>query len=386
MATFIPRHKKGCRILSGEGKRCSCSPSYQARVKLNGRSGRPHIKSFPTLSAAKAWARDVEAAYRRGLIASTPGTETVREAGERLIEAMRSGVVLDRTGEPYRPRTIDSYETSLVRHVYPDLGQVRLHDLRRRDVQRLVDRLVEEGVASATVHNAVTALKVVVRRAIQLEHIAVSPCDHLALPARRSAHRRGAIPVANVEQMLDVLRPDDRALWATAVYAGLRRGELAGLDWSDVDLGRNVLRVSRSFDSAHRLFGPPKSNAGYRTVPIVAPLRRRLIEHKLVTGRTEGLVFGVTASTPFTPSAVRRRAVTAWRRAGLPMHTLHEGRHTFASLAAASGLTVKEMTEYVGHAHVSTTLDRYGHLFEGHEAASGGKMDTYLDSIRTRTA
>jgi integrase len=378
MATFVTRHKKACRTLSG-GKRCTCSPSYQARVKLDGRDSRPHIKAFPTLTEAKAWAKNVEAAHRRDVLGSGEGG-TVKEAGAALIAAMRSGVVLDRTGESYKPRTIDSYETSLELHVYPQIGAVRLSDLRRRDVQRLVDCLVHRGVVTSTMHNAVTALRVLVRRAIQLEQITVSPCEHLALPGRRTATRRQAIPLTDVERSLAALVPADRALWATAIYAGLRRGEIAALRWEDVDLHQNTIRVRASYDEAHGHFGAPKSEAGVRSIPIVAPLRRHLIEHQLVTGRRTGLVFGVTEERPFTASAVRRRAVNAWRRAGLPSHTLHEGRHTFASVAAASGLTLKEITTYVGHAHVSTTLDRYGHVFDGHEAAAARKMDDYLES------
>ena len=84
-------------------------------------------------------------------------------------------------------------------------------------------------------------------------------------------------------------------------------------------------------------------------------LRDLLVEHKLVTRIDEGLVFGSSATSPFTPTAVRRRALTAWRRAGLKPIGLHECRHTFASLLIAAGVNAKAITAYLGHASIQTT-------------------------------
>ena len=89
--------------------------------------------------------------------------------------------------------------------------------------------------------------------------------------------------------------------------------------------------------SGHGDTGGPKSRAGRRSVPIVAALRDLLVEHKLVTGLDAGLVFGSSATQPFTPTAVRKRALTAWRRVGLNPIGLHECRHTFASMLFAVG-------------------------------------------------
>jgi integrase len=125
--------------------------------------------------------------------------------------------------------------------------------------------------------------------------------------------------------------------------------------------------------------GEPKSRAGHRGVPIVAALRDLLIKHKLVTRRDGGLVFGSSASQPFTPTAVRRRALTDWRRAGLEPIGLHECRHTFASLLIAAGVNAKAITAYLGHASIQTTFDLYGHLMPGNEEEAVALLDAYLD-------
>jgi integrase len=129
---------------------------------------------------------------------------------------------------------------------------------------------------------------------------------------------------------------EDRALWATSFYAGLRRGELQALTWDGVDLAGGLIRVERSWDQKQ---GPvePKSAAGFRRTPIPAVLRDYLVQHRVTQDKDKGaLVFGRTAGTPFSPSSVAQRAERAWRARGLEPVTLHECRHTFATLMIAA--------------------------------------------------
>lgn len=114
-------------------------------------------------------------------------------------------------------------------------------------------------------------------------------------------------------------------------------------------------------------------------MPIVGALRDLLVEHKLVTRRAGGLVFGSSARQPFTPTAVRKRALTAWRRAELEPIGLHECRHTFASLLIAAGVNAEAITAYLGHASIQTTFDLYGHLMPGNEDEAVSLVDAYLE-------
>src|SRR5262249_54323262 len=145
--------------------------------------------------------------------------------------------------------------------------------------------------------------------------------------------------------LIGALAERDRALWATAMYAGLRRGELMALRWEDVDLQKNLITVARSWDVKA---GPiePKSRAGRRAVPIPAVLREHLIVHQLRSGRRNGLLFGHDGTRPFDDSSLAARAGTAWRRAELDPITLHECRHTFASMMIAAGVNAKALSTY----------------------------------------
>ena len=102
---------------------------------------------------------------------------------------------------------------------------------------------------------------------------------------------------------------------------------------------------------------------GAARVPIALALRDILTEHRIRSGRSGAeLIFGRTRSAPFTAKSLQDRADTAWRNAGLERITLHECRHTFASLMIAAGVNAKALSTYMGHANISITLDRYGHL------------------------
>lgn len=188
MASINVRHQKGCPAGAKASKRkCSCAPGYQVRIKPDGRSGKPITKTFRNRSEAESWRAHVELQKRKGMLGAKASSETLRQAGQRLIRDMRAGVALTREGGSYKLRTIDSYESSLERDVYPVLGNARLRDVRLRDVQRLVDQMLRDGSNPSTIRNAVNPLRVIYNRAVRSEDVSVNPCDHLQMPAVRTA-------------------------------------------------------------------------------------------------------------------------------------------------------------------------------------------------------
>jgi integrase len=250
------------------------------------------------------------------------------------------------------------------------------------EVQALVDALAREGLAPSTIGNHLDPLRAIYRRAIRRERVAINPTSGLEIPASRGRRDRIADPT-EAAALIAALRPEDRALWATAFYAGLRRGELRALRWADIDLGRSEIRVERSWDDGAGAI-EPKSEAGARTLPMLAVLRDYLDEHKLASGRSGAdLAFSRTAQDPFVPSTARNRALAAWKAAGLERITLHECRHTFASLMIAAGENPKAIQTFMGHATIQMTFDRYGHLMPGSRDEARARMDEYLAGFPT---
>jgi len=269
--------------------------------------------------------------------------------------------------------------------ILPELGPMHLNEVRRSDLQRLAERQRKKGKGASTVRNTLLPVRAVYRRAIHLEDVTVNPTLGLELPASRGRRERVASP-AEAAKLLAALPDRDRALWATAMFAGLRLGELQALTWRDVALDAGLLKVRNSWDRKAGLV-LPKTRAGRRTVPIAQALRRELRAHVFRSGRRTGLVFGRTRELPFSHSGVQDRADRAWKDAGLTRLTYHDCRHTFASLLIAAGLTAqrnpmaiaKELSQFVGHASVTQTLDRYGHLFPGSEGEAASALDAYLE-------
>jgi integrase len=373
------RHRTTCACRTG-GK-CNCKPAYQASV-WSARDQKRLRKTFPTLAAARAWRAEAQTAIHRGTMRG-PVAITVREAGNALIEGMRSGGVRTRSGDRYKPSAIRGYEAALRDRIVPILGGKRLGDVQRRDVQRLADDLLAEGRDPSTIRNALMPLRVIYRRALEDGDVAINPCTSLRLPAVRGRRERIASP-DEAQQLLAALPERDRPIWATALFAGLRRGELMALRWEDVDLAAGVIRIERSYDDKGRVEIEPKSRAGQRTIPIVGALRDVLVEHKARQSRDEGLVFGSSAETPFQPSNLWRRAQRAWKRADLEPIGLHEARHTFASVLIAAGVNAKAITTYMGHASIQTTYDLYGKLMPGSESEAAALVDAYLARADTQ--
>jgi integrase len=367
MTGVLQRHGRACRRAKG----CSCP--WRAEV-YSQRDGKKIRKTFPTKAAAVAWRNDASTAVRRKLLRA-PTSTTIREASEAWLDGARKGLIRTRGGDSYKPSAIRGYDQGMRLRVLPELGHRRLSDITRLDLQDLVDKLLADGLNPSTIGVTLLPLRAIYRRAMARGEVAVNPTTGLEMPAVRGGRDRIAAP-EECARLLTALREVDRALWATAMFAGLRRGELMALRVEDVDLPAGVIHVRRGWDYYE---GEIATKSGRdRRVPIAGELRRYLAAHLLGLGWREGLMFGVTPSSPFTGTPTIKRAKLAWKKAKLNAITLHECRHTFASLMIAAGVNAKALSTYMGHANISITLDRYGHLMPGNEEEAAGLLDAYL--------
>jgi integrase len=380
------RHARTCR-----SQKCECP--WEVFVYLK-REQKKLRKTFPTQAEAKSWRADKIVASERGKLRA-PTKKTIRQAAQEFLAGARDGSIPAAGGGRYKPATLRGYEVGLNKRVLPALGHMRLSDVQRRDVQDLADRLTSEGLSASTVQNTLDGLRVIYRRAIRREEgVAVDPTKGLELRRPDGCRDRIASP-AEAEELLAALDDGDRALWATAMFAGARRGELMALRWSDVDLPGRVIRIQRGWDIIEGE-QDAKSAAGNRRVPILDVLAPILDAHFKRGDRVaDALVFGRTPTDPFNPESVRRRALAAWyaendRRvekadgddvAKLTPITLHEARHTCASLLIAAGVNPKALSVIMGHATIAMTFDTYGHLMPGGLDEAAAVANAYLSRL-----
>ena len=333
-----------------------------------------------SLAAARSWRVDALARLQAGTLSADAGP-TVAEASERFIAGMKSGSVRQRGGHTYKPSAIRGYERDLHKHAVAAFGSTRLGRLQRPELQRWVDELTAEDRAASTVKNIVAALRALVAWAELHGWVRTSPCQGLRMPSGEKTRDRIAAP-AEAAALIAAMRPTDRAAMGFAVYAGLRLGELLALDAESVDLDGGWVHLRRSWDKGAKEFISTKSRQE-RSVPIIDKLAVLLSDHlKLINHpSSEDLLFASAKRPewPTDPGVLRRRNHEAWRKAGLTPLGFHEARHTFASISIAAGLNVKTLSTYMGHATITITLDRYGHLMPGSEVEARALLDAYLN-------
>lgn len=374
MAAIKKRHSRNCP--AKRGKRCSCKGGYRAEVYSP--SDKKKIrKTFSLKGEAQTWAAEVKRGVDLGTLRA-PTKRTLDEAAAAWLAGVEAGTIRNRSGNRYKPATLRGYRQALEDHVLPLLGGRKMNAVTTADLQALVDRWSAEVQSPSTIRNSIKPLQAIYRRARAREGLAVNPTRDLELPAPSPKEVEIVAPEV-AAQLLDMLPVEDRTLWATALYAGLRYGELRALRWSAVDLAGGAIRVTESWDPKEGAIAPKTKNS-QRTTPLPGLLRDSLMEHRIATGEppVDALVFGDDSGKPFQATTIYRRADRAWGVQTLGRLRLHQARHTYASFMIAAGVNAKALSAFMGHSSIKVTFDLYGHLMPGTEAEAAALLDRYL--------
>ena len=371
--------KKRSPARIGIAERVTSKGQTQYRGTVYDSRARRHVRGpwTSSLAEARSWRVDALARLQHGKLSADRGP-TVAEAASTFIAGIEGGTITTRSGRTYKPSAVAGYRRDLLGRVVPAFGASRLAEITLPDVQRWAETLASTGLAPNTVRNAISALRALYGWALPRGLATINPTRGLRLPTGEQARDRIAVP-EEAAALIRALPPDLQAALGLAVWGGLRLGELLALDWSAIDLEGRTLRVERSWDHNARRFVDPKSKAGTRTVPMVERLAILLADHRVLQNQATGLLFhGDDPGYPIHPTSLRERIGRTWKTAGLAPLGFHEARHTAASLFIAAGLNAKTVSTYLGHASISITLDRYGHLFPGSEIEARELLNAYL--------
>ncbi|HET6571925.1 MAG TPA: hypothetical protein VFG58_10615 [Solirubrobacterales bacterium] len=154
----------------------------------------------------------------------------------------------------YKPNTIRSYDRAVRVHIAPSkIGDLKVSAIQRSDLQDFADELLTLGLSVGTVSNILNPIQAFCRRAVDRGELAVNPAEGIDLPNSTSQRPARIASAAEATALLAALRPEDRPVWATAFYAGLRRGELQALRCCDLDFKANLIRVERGWDQEEGL-------------------------------------------------------------------------------------------------------------------------------------
>ncbi len=287
-----------------------------------------------------------------------------------------------------RPSTVEMYIRSVTRYVLPHLGQLRLRDVSPIRLKSWLDQLKASGVGDRTAQIAAVTAHKMLKAALDLELISRNPADNAAVREARP-HTKAPVPtIWTAEQTRAFLssQKDDRLfpLWRLAIMTGLRRGEIAGLRWQDLDLDEGVVhvRTTKVVVSYKVLDSAPKTEKGKRAVGLdptttscLRSFRDAQVKELSALGKKwskDDLVFVREDGEGYHPQRLRIMLADRARAVGLPPIKLHALRHGHATAALEAGVPMKVVSERLGHSGIAITSDVYSHVTAAadHKAAA----------------
>jgi integrase len=355
-------------------------PVSKRRRQVNG-------KSYPTKREAQKARNEAAVKVDKGNYLA-PSRETFSAYLPRWLERAQ------RTGKGLRPSTVENYARYIEQDIAPSgLGGLRLEEIRRHHINDFIDQLLEAKRGAVTVRRIVAVVQGSLRAAAIDQRIEVSPATMLRLPKVDTDPFTPWEP-AQVGTFLDTAAEHRLgALFEVAVFTGLRRGELLGLGWEDIDFTRRVVSVRRNRTTAGE--GQTKTDAGMRTVDLDDRSVGALVAWKIAqvaeaeewgpAYSPSGYVFTYEDGSPLKPQYVTRLFDKLRARAHLPVMTLHGLRHMSASLMIASGTELVVVSKRLGHSSISITSDIYGHLI-GSASRDAANMAASLVPAKRTTA
>ena len=291
------------------------------------------------------------------------------------------------------PKTLERYGELCERQIVPHIGTIPLQKLRAEDVQQWHGKLLsgDRPLARRTVVHAHRLLSLAVSDAVKNGTLARNVVDVHKPPTPED----GEVSILSPEQIEDVLDKLQchwlHPIVSLALDTGMRRGELLGLQWGDVDLDGTSIQVERAVEEtrAGLRVKPPKTKRGRRSITLPKRAVTTLSAHRaeqlrvrlaLGLGKPQDttLVFSDPEGGMLWPDNLTRVWARVVLAKGLPRVTFHGLRHTHASMLIAKGLDVITIARRLGHSKSSTTLDTYGHLFKGADAAAAAAIDAIL--------
>ena len=293
--------------------------------------------------------------------------------------------------------TRDSYDKQIRVHIKPALAATKLSALAAPQIQQFYNAMKAEGLSPKTIRNCHGVLHKALDQALKLGYIRVNPSNASVMPRLEKAHQINPLDSMQLKLFLDAIQghPQER-LFIVDVFTGMRLSEIIGLTWDCIDFDEGSVTIYRQWQrlakkkGAHE-FVPPK-NDKRRTIfpaPFVMEMlleqRREQRKMRLQAGadwhNEENFVFTNEHGIPINDRTLYNQFKTVVKSIGLPDRRFHDLRHTYATTALRNGDSPKDVSETLGHATVSFTLDVYGHVTDEMKKRSADRMQAFIDGL-----
>ena len=291
-----------------------------------------------------------------------------------------------------RPSSHQTYQGYIHNHIGPNIGEIPLEKLTSLDLQKFYKKLLTtgrvdrveakgqpKGLSAKTVRNIHQILSSALKLAQEQRLILTNPAEGCALPRVEHQEMKTLTTVQLASFFREARESGVFELYYLELATGLRRGELLGLKWEDIDLERGDLRVRRQVSriNGEVVEAPLKTKNAYRTLPLAEDTVGVLKEQRKKVGNSPW-VFPSNNGGPISPDSVLHMLHRVLKRAGLPKVRFHDLRHTFATLALQNGVDVKTVSGMLGHFSAGFTLDTYAHITSAAQRQAAKTMENIL--------
>ena len=285
-------------------------------------------------------------------------------------------------------RTADGYEFLLDKYVRDLIGEIKLENLNRLDIERVYSEMQKKGLSARTVKHVHTTLKNALKQAIKWEYLQKNPAEFCELPKVTRKEIR-VLPPYEANEFIRVANESKTGLiFEFALLTGMRPEEYLGLQWKDIDFERCTAQVRRAL-VRHRgvwSFEQTKTAKSNRIISLPKPLVTKLKSHKIAQNKHRlkkgviwndyDLVFCCREGTPLDMQNLTYRYFRPLlKKAGLTQIRLYDLRHTHATLLLIDGVNPKIVAERLGHSSVVLTLDTYSHVIPTMQKETADKLE-----------
>lgn len=276
-----------------------------------------------------------------------------------------------------RPNTVRNYSERYKQNIAPVIGKMLLADVKPIHCQMIMNQMADEGYRTSTINQTRVALFNMLNYAYQNDVIMKNPCNAMVKSnIGKPSNKKEALTLERQKRFVNGISGNTYELqYKFLLQTGLRTGEMIGLKWSDVDFKKRTITVNRSMEYRHSAkewrIGEPKSQSGYRTIPLtddaVAILKKQKQKNacfKLIPIEWSEFVFLCKKGTPVKNSTYDTMLFKLCDKIGIPRFSMHVLRHTFATRCIEGGMKPKTLQTILGHSNIGITMNLYVHTTE----------------------
>lgn len=367
-------NNEGCIYRRKDGLWC-------AQVSLSGRRLTKYGKSQ---KECREWVKQMLTKIDGGL--TFEGSQITLE---RYIELWLGGKELSR-----RPNTVNNYRRYSENYILPVFGKMRLQNILPAHIRQLYLRMREEGKGARTIELVHVTLHCAFAQAVKEGILGRNPLDAVERPRVETMHFQILTEEQARQFMIAASGSSYEAVFYLALTTGMRKGELLGLKWSDLDWYKGVLLVQRQLQQANRssaVLAPPKTKAGRRALKLGQGTLSQLDAHRKRQELTKAaagekwqendLIFTSSIGTFMDQSKVSKEFKRLLKQGGLPDIRFHDLRHTSISFLLDMGMPVNTVQMRAGHSKASVTVDIYGHAMARSQEEAAQKIEELVTPI-----